>query len=145
MVGVRPDGLRTERTVAFVSLAVAVLVLGIALATADLRGQRGAPSEAGSVPVRLSMAGFSPDVIAVDAASPVALELWTTDAAPHLQGGVHTFIADELGIREELPAESRRVIRFTAPSTPGDYDVYCDTCCGGRASPTMHAILRVEG
>jgi heme/copper-type cytochrome/quinol oxidase subunit 2 len=30
------------------------------------------------------------------------------------------------------------------PMTPGDYDIYCDTCCGGKASPTMHGTLRIE-
>jgi len=23
------------------------------------------------------------------------------------------------------------------------YDIYCDTCCGGKASPTMHGKLIV--
>ena len=79
----------------------------------------------------------------------VALELWTTDSAPHLHGGVHTLISDELGIYEELPAagttgESRKVVSIDTPTTPGTYDIYCDTCCGGKASPTMHGSLVVE-
>jgi hypothetical protein len=78
----------------------------------------------------------------------VAIELWTTDAAPHLHNGVHTMISDELGIYEELPAagpsgESRRVVTINAPAAPGVYDIYCDTCCGGKASPTMHGKLTV--
>jgi heme/copper-type cytochrome/quinol oxidase subunit 2 len=31
-----------------------------------------------------------------------------------------------------------------APTRPGDYDFWCDSCCGGKESPTMHGILRVE-
>jgi heme/copper-type cytochrome/quinol oxidase subunit 2 len=62
---------------------------------------------------------------------------------------VHTMISDELGIYEELPAagatgESRRVVEITTPTAPGSYDIYCDTCCGGKASPTMHGKLIVE-
>jgi hypothetical protein len=77
------------------------------------------------------------------------VELWTTDAAPHLEGGVHTMISDDLDIYETLPAagmsgESRKVITITTPTTPGTYDIYCDTCCGGKDSPTMHGKLTVE-
>ncbi len=132
------------RGVAFGALVVAVLGIGVVLATGDLLGQRGTPTTANAIPVRMSMAGFEPQVITVKAGQTVAIDFWTTDAAPHLQGGVHTFISDELGIREELPAESRRTFTFTAPAKPGDYDVYCDTCCGGKESPTMHGIIRVE-
>jgi heme/copper-type cytochrome/quinol oxidase subunit 2 len=79
----------------------------------------------------------------VKAGQSATIDLWTTDAAPHLQGGVHTFISEELAIYEELPAESRRTFTFTAPTISGDYDVYCDTCCGGKQSPTMHGRIRV--
>jgi heme/copper-type cytochrome/quinol oxidase subunit 2 len=27
---------------------------------------------------------------------------------------------------------------------PGTYDVYCDTCCGGKDSPTMHGSIVIE-
>jgi heme/copper-type cytochrome/quinol oxidase subunit 2 len=58
-------------------------------------------------------------------------------------------ISDELGIYEELVAagpagESRRVVEIETPASPGVYDIYCDTCCGGRDSPTMHGKLVVE-
>jgi len=137
------------RTAAFGLVAAAVLGAGVYLAAGDLFGQRGSASTADAIPVRLSMAGFNPGEIRVPAGQKVAIELWTTDAAPHLHNGVHTMISDELGIYEELPAagptgESRRVVEITTPTTPGTYDIYCDTCCGGKASPTMHGKLTVE-
>lgn len=92
----------------------------------------------------MGMAGFDPAVITARAGELLTLDLWTTDAAPHLQGGVHTLISDELSFYEELPAESRRTVTLRMPTTAGDYDIYCDTCCGGKQSPTMHATLRVE-
>jgi cytochrome c oxidase subunit II len=125
-------------------VVVVVLGIGIALATSDLTGRRGTAIEANAVPVRASMAGFTPDVITAKAGETVTIDFWTTDSAPHLEGGVHTFISDELGIHEELPAESRRTFSFVAPKVAGDYDIYCDTCCGGRRSPSMHGIVRVE-
>lgn len=137
----RPD---RRGAIVFGAIVIVVLGVGVVLATGDLLGQRGTPTTASAIPVRMSMAGFEPQVITVKAGQTVAIDFWTTDAAPHLQGGVHTFISDELGIREELPAESRRTFTFTAPARPGDYDVYCDTCCGGKESPTMHGIIRVE-
>ena len=137
------------RTGTFGLVAVAVLGAGVYLAAGDLFGQRGSASTSDAIPVRLSMAGFTPGDIRIQVGQTVALELWTTDAAPHLQNGVHTMISDELGIYEELPAagptgESRRMVEITAPTAPGTYDIYCDTCCGGKASPTMHGRLIVE-
>lgn len=132
----------------FALIVVAVFGGGVYLAAGDLLGQRGAASTADAIPVRLSMAGFEPGDIKVPAGQTVSLELWTTDAAPHLEGGVHTMISDELDIYETLPAagmsgESRKVVTFAAPTAPGTYDIYCDTCCGGKDSPTMHGKLTV--
>jgi plastocyanin len=133
---------------AFGLVIAAVLAVGGYLAFGDLAGQRGAATTSEAIPVRLSMAGFTPSDVQVPAGQTVRIELWTTDAAPHLENGVHTMISDELGIHEELPAagptgESRRVVTITTPSEPGTYDIYCDTCCGGKASPSMHGTLTV--
>jgi plastocyanin domain-containing protein len=137
------------RMAAFGVIAAGVLGAGVWLAAGDLIGQRGSATIADATTVRMSMAGFEPGEIRVPAGQTVALELWTTDAAPHLMDGVHTMISDELGIYEELPAagptgESRRVVQIETPPTPGVYDIYCDTCCGGKDSPTMHGKLIVE-
>jgi plastocyanin len=137
------------RAAAFLGVVGLVLAVGGYLAFADLFGQRGIATTANAIPVRLSMAGFTPGEIRIPAGETVALELWTTDSAPHLENGVHTMISDELGIHEELVAagatgESRRIVEITAPAAPGSYDIYCDTCCGGKASPSMHGKLIVE-
>jgi plastocyanin len=132
------------RIAAFGLIVLVVLGVGVALAAGDLLGQRETATTEDAIPVRMSMAGFTPNVVAVKAGQSVASDFWTTDAAPHLAGGVHTFISDELGIYEELPAESRRTFTLQAPTSPGNYDIYCDTCCGGKASPAMHGTLRVE-
>jgi cytochrome c oxidase subunit 2 len=130
------------RYVASAVVVVVVLGAGLALAFGDFLGRPDADTSA-ATPVRMSMAGFTPQVISGKAGTDLRVELWTTDAAVHLEGGVHTLISDELGIHEELPAESRRTITIHMPTTPGDYDIYCDTCCGGKDSPTMHGKLRV--
>ena len=133
---------------AFVLIAAGVLAVGGYLAFGDFLGQRGATTTADAISVQSSMAGFG-SPIHVKAGQAVKLDWWTNDAAQHLQGGVHTMISDELGIHEELPAagpsgESRRLVAFTAPMKTGEYDIYCDTCCGGKASPTMHGKIVVD-
>lgn len=138
------------KKIGFGLIVAVILGGGVYLAAGDLFGQRGRSSDSATIAVRMSMAGFTPSEIRIPAGQRVALELWTTDAAPHLQGGVHTMISDELGIYEKLPAagvtgESRNVVFIETPTEPGTYDIYCNTCCGGKDSPTMHGRLVIEG
>jgi cytochrome c oxidase subunit II len=135
---------RRIRAAAFGAIVVGVLGIGVILASADLMGQRGVSTVAAAVPMRIGMGGFEPRVIHARPEQTVTLDWWNTDGAIHLQGGVHTMVSDSLGIRLELPAESRKTVTITAPTRPGDYDFWCDSCCGGKSSPSMHGILRVE-
>jgi len=123
------------------SFVAAVLAIGLLLGFGDFLGRP--DGAAASTPVRMSMAGFEPQMIHATAGEEVTIELWTTDSALHLEGGVHTLISDELGIYEELPAEARKTVTLRMPDEPGTYDIYCDTCCGGKASPSMHGRLHV--
>lgn len=123
----------------FGALVVGVLTVGTILAFGDFLNRPAAAN--GALDVQSSMAGFTPSEIRVTAGETVTLDWWTQDAAIHLQGGVHTMIAPELGLYEELAAESRRAVTWTVPDRPGTYDVYCDTCCGGKDSPTMHGTI----
>lgn len=140
-----PERPGRRRRLGFVLIAAVVLGAGLVLAVADLlpRGETG-PGDEAALPVQMSMAGYTPAEIRVRAGERVSIRLWTTDAAVHLVGGVHTFISDELGLYETVAAESSRVFAFRAPTRPGTYDFYCDTCCGGKASQAMHGRLIVE-
>jgi len=135
---------RRLRGAAFGLVAVAVLGVGVYLAGGVFLGQRGTTEVAAALPMRVSMAGFDPAVIRAKPGETVTLDWWNTDGAIHLQGGVHTLVSDSLGVRLELAAQSRKTITLTAPAAPGDYDFWCDSCCGGYESPAMHGILRVE-
>jgi plastocyanin len=130
------------RPAIFGVIVVAVLAVGAYLAFGDFLNRPTAA--AGTIDVQSSMAGFTPSEIRVKAGSTVTLDWWTQDASMHLENGVHTMIAPELGLYEELPAESRRAVIWQVPNTPGTYDVYCDSCCGGKDSPTMHGKILVE-
>ncbi len=138
-----PGQLSIVRLVGFVLVAAVILGGGVYLATSVFLGQRGATTVAGALPVRISMDGFDPKVIDAKPGQTVTLDWWNTDGAMHLQNGVHTLVSDALNVRLELPAESRRTVTITAPTTPGDYDFWCDSCCGGKDSPTMHGTLHV--
>lgn len=136
------SGSGTVRTVAFGGVIVGVLAIGAFLAFGDFFNR---PADVkGVINVQSSMAGFTPSTITVEAGATVTLDWWTNDAAIHLRDGVHTMVSPELGLYEELPAESSRTIAWTVPNRPGTYDVWCDSCCGGRESPTMHGTIVVK-
>jgi plastocyanin len=126
----------------FGAVVVVVLAVGGFLAFGDFLNRPAAAI--GTIDVQSSMAGFTPAVIRAKAGTTVTLDWWTQDASMHLENGVHTMIAPELGLNEMLPAESRRSVTWQVPNMPGSYDVYCDTCCGGKDSPTMHGTILVE-
>jgi cytochrome c oxidase subunit 2 len=126
----------------FAGLVVVVLAIGAVLAFGDFFNRPVAAG--GTINVQSSMAGFTPSVITVRAGDTVTLDWWTQDASMHLSGGVHTMISPDLGLNEQLPAESRRSVAWTVPNKPGTYDVWCESCCGGKDSPTMHGKIVVK-
>lgn len=130
------------RTLTFAGIVIGVLAIGAFLAFGDFFGRPG--DVAGTINVQSSMAGFTPSTITVKAGATVTLDWWTDDAAIHLQGGVHTMVSPDLGLYEELPAESSRTVVWTVPNKPGTYDVWCQSCCGGKDSPTMHGKIVVQ-
>ena len=142
----RPTTIQRLRPLIFASVVVAVLTVGAYLAFGDFLNRGAGPATAGTttIDIQSSMAGFTPSDIKVKAGTTVTMDWWTQDAAIHLQGGVHTMIAPELGLREELPAESRRSVTWQVPNKPGTYDVWCESCCGGKEAPTMHGKIVIE-
>ena len=129
------------RTITFAAIVVGVLAIGSFLAFGDFFKRPAAA--AGAIDVQSSMAGFTPSTITVRAGATVTLDWWTDDAAIHLQNGVHTMVSPDLGLDEALPAESRRTVTWTVPNKPGSYDVWCESCCGGKDAPQMHGRIVV--
>jgi cytochrome c oxidase subunit 2 len=138
----QPTTAQKLRPLLFAGVVVAVLGVGVYFAFGNFLTRPAAA--AGTISVQSSMAGFTPSEIRVKAGATVTLDWWTEDAAMHLKDGVHTMIAPDLGLREELRAESRRAVAWQVPNKPGTYDVWCDSCCGGKDSPTMHGKIVVE-
>ena len=132
------------RRFAFGGIVVAVLAVGGYLAFGDFLGRPADTVASGVIDVQSSMAGFTPSEIDVTAGQTVTFRWWTQDAAPHLTGGVHTMISPELGLAEQLPAESTKMVTWTVPNKPGTYDVWCESCCGGKDAPQMHGKIVVK-
>jgi cytochrome c oxidase subunit II len=132
------------RKIAFGGIVVAVLAVGSYLAFGDFLRRPADAAASGVIDVQSSMAGFTPSEIHVTAGKTVTLKWWTQDAAPHLTGGVHTMISPDLGLSDSLPAESTKMVTWTVPDKPGTYDVWCESCCGGKDAPQMHGKIVVE-
>lgn len=132
------------RKFGFTAVVGVVLALGGVLAFGDFLDRPSGSTAADTIDIQSSMAGFTPSDIRVTAGQRVTLNWWTDDAAVHLQNGVHTMVSPDLGLYEELPAEGNRTIAWTVPDKPGTYDVWCETCCGGKDSPSMHGTIIVE-
>ncbi len=133
-----------RRKLAFGGIVVAVLAIGSYLAFGDFLRRPTDAAASGVIDIQSSMAGFTPSEIDVTAGQTVTLKWWTQDAAVHLQGGVHTMVSPDLGLAEQLPAESTKIVTWTVPNKPGTYDVWCESCCGGKDAPQMHGKIVVK-
>jgi len=75
------------------------------------------------------------------------MKLWllNPDSPYHTDGGgIHGFTVPDLNIDVRVQPESNMLVEIPA-SAPGEYDFYCDTCCGGSENPAMWGVLRVVG
>jgi cytochrome c oxidase subunit II len=131
------------RVALFLGIAAVVIGGGLYLAGSVFLGQRGKTNVAGAISVRISMDGFDPTTLDATPGQTLTLDWWNEDAPMHLTNGVHTMVSDKFPVHLELAAQSRKTVTITAPTTPGDYDFWCDSCCGGKDNPKMHGTLHV--
>ncbi|MFV2034970.1 MAG: cupredoxin domain-containing protein, partial [Halocynthiibacter sp.] len=97
-----------------------------------------------TVPVVISMSGFSPNVLTARVGEKVRLQLVNKDNSLHSDGGGwHQFAIDDLALDYKVAPLSESEVSFTVDK-PGNYDFYCGICCGGKANPYMHGELVVE-
>lgn len=140
----RSRGPRLARVAAFLVIAAVILGAGTYLAASVFLGPRGTATVAGAIPMRISMDGFDPKVLDAKPGQAITIDWWNTDSPMMLTNGVHTLISDALQVNDALPGNSRKTITLTAPDKPGDYDFWCDSCCGGKAEQKMHGTLHVS-
>lgn len=91
--------------------------------------------------IEVSMAGFTPSTIEAKAGEEITLQLINPDNSAHSDGGGwHQFASDELDFDYKLSPESSKTIKIKVNES-GEYEFYCDICCGGRENPTMQGKL----
>ena len=130
--------------IAAFGVVVAVLVLGRGpISRVRVPRPARADAVAGAIAVRISMAGFDPKILDAKPGQTITLDWWNTDAAMHLRAA-STRSSPTAATPRALPAESRETITLTAPTMPGDYDFWCDSCCGGKAARDARHAPRGE-
>ncbi|MFV1988496.1 MAG: cupredoxin domain-containing protein [Gemmatimonadota bacterium] len=135
--------LRNTRGATFWIIAIAVLALAGYLIKPAMFGRGGPPPTAEIIDVAASMSGFDKKLIRVRAGEPVTIRLTSLDNRFHNDGGgKHQFAIDGLDVSIIAPPLGSATATFT-PEEPGQYEFYCDVCCGGRANPNMNGTLIV--
>ena len=123
-----------------------IITLGLAGLTIWLINpsfQQSGASVAPDRTIQVTMAGFTPANLAIEAGKAVSVELINPDSAGHTDGGgVHQFAAPALGV--DVKVQPRSKLTFTIPAAaPGVYNFYCDVCCGGKENPSMQGTISV--
>lgn len=138
----RSSSTRPLRFAAFVVISLAVGGVAIGLVASRLQGP--GATDTAAIQVHASMGGFDPPALTVKAGQLVKVELSSMDTSMHSDGGGwHEFAIDALGIDWKVGPLSSEVFEFTAPTTVGTYDFYCNICCGGKENPSMQGKLTV--
>lgn len=127
------------RLLVFLGIVAVVGFTAFQLAFPDM-GDKAAADEA----ITITMGGFTPNPLQIDANTTTTLRLDNPDSSHHTDGGgVHQFAVPALGIDILVQPRSSEVI--TIPATEaGEYAFYCDTCCGGKENPSMQGTLVVN-
>lgn len=135
---------RHRRRLGLRLLSFAVISLFVVGSAAWLLRPRGEPGGSADARVTITMAGFEPERIEIKAGQPTSVMLINPDSPFHSDGGgVHQFAIPGLGVDAKVQPRSSALITVQA-STPGTYEFYCDTCCGGKENPSMRGKLVVS-
>jgi len=157
----------TLRSVAFGVLAVAIVAVAFGFArpkemafieigpsprpgatAADPHVMAGATMAPAGAPadltMRVDMAGFTPPELSVPSGRATRLMIVNPDNSHHSDGGgVHGFTVPGLGVDVRVPPLTNMIITLPAAEA-GDYQFWCDTCCGGKENPAMQGTIRVR-
>ncbi|HUG14542.1 MAG TPA: cupredoxin domain-containing protein [Thermomicrobiales bacterium] len=127
-----------RKFIALVSISmIALLFVAACGDDDDAAATPGATGAGDAVPVQmLDTMRFDPDTISVSAGSEVTIALENPGAIPH------SFTIDEADVDVELDAGESETFTFTAPSEPGEYEIYCKIA--GHREAGMVATLVVE-
>ncbi len=103
------------------------------------------PVDKNAIKMTITMAGFEPNIIRAKVGQPVTINLINPDNSMHTDGGgIHSFklTTGSASVNITVLPESQKVFTFT-PTQAGEYQWYCDSCCGGKENPNMLGTLIV--
>jgi cytochrome c oxidase subunit II len=125
-------------------LFIAILMIAIVPIAAAIIDRSKSSDTTADQQVLISMSGFTPPTIEMNAGEKMAIELVNLDNNMHSDGGGwHQFASDELDFNYKVAPEKKKVIELTVDK-PGVYSFYCDVCCGGKENPSMQGKIVVN-
>ncbi len=89
------------------------------------------------------MGGWTPNVVYAKAGNPITLRIVTWLSERSMSDNTHSFVMDDPKIDLRFLAGETKTVTLPA-LVPGEYAFWCVTCCGGKASPSMHGTLIVQ-
>lgn len=124
-------------------MAVAILALAGTLFVRPLTRGAAAPGEA--TVLRISMSGWSQKIVEATSDEPLQITMVNLDNRFHTDGGGwHNFVVPRLDFEARVPPKGTETFAVDLGALPpGEYEFYCDICCGGKDNPFMQGTLRV--
>jgi hypothetical protein len=124
-------------------MAVAILALAGTLFVRPLTRGGAAPGEA--TVLRISMSGWSQKIVEATSDEPLQITMVNLDNRFHTDGGGwHNFVVPRLDFEARVPPKGTETFSVDLGALPpGEYEFYCDICCGGKDNPFMQGTLRV--
>lgn len=120
---------------------VLIVIAAVIPITLDIANNFGEKDREDVLRVEISMGGYTPSTIQAKAGEEITIQLVNPDNSAHSDGGGwHQFASDELDFDYKLSPESSKTIELRVDQ-PGEYEFYCDICCGGRENPAMQGKL----
>lgn len=125
-------------------MAVAVLGLAGTLFVRPLTRGGAAPGEA--TVLRISMSGWSQKIVEANSDAPLKITMVNLDNRFHTDGGGwHNFVVPRLDFEARVAPNGTETFSVDLGALPpGEYEFYCDICCGGKDNPFMQGTLRVS-
>lgn len=119
--------------------------------SASIDGSHAMPSETmrpasgpSDMAIRVDMGGFTPPELKLRSGKATRLLIVNPDNTHHTDGGGwHQLSVPKLGLDFKIPPLTNMVVTIPA-AQEGDYEFWCDVCCGGRENPTMQGVIRVR-
>jgi hypothetical protein len=124
----------------------AIAVLGLAVTMFVRPFTRGAEAPSEATVLRISMSGWSQKVVEAPADGAIRITMVNLDNRFHTDGGGwHNFVLPSLDFEARVAPKGTETFTVELNELPpGEYEFYCDICCGGKDNPFMQGTLRVS-